>query len=106
MKSDKEKKEWEAKSAAFTGDEGSNKRKSGPLGYKGFVSKSMEVQKKWHALNQRALSKGHIDKLPGVVRGRAKPRCIAEQSAACFYCAWIVLMQGSAPHICFLCPDP
>jgi hypothetical protein len=70
LKSDKEKKEWEAKRVASTGGEGSNKRKSSASGYMGFVSQSMEAQKKWHELNERALSKGQISKLPGVVSHR------------------------------------
>mmetsp|Transcript_36351 Transcript_36351/g.102687 ORF Transcript_36351/g.102687 Transcript_36351/m.102687 type:complete len:181 (+) Transcript_36351:147-689(+) len=61
------KKAWNSRRQDSSGGPGSNKRKSGPLGYKTFVNKSQEAQRRWHALNQRALSKGHISKLPGQV---------------------------------------
>jgi len=54
--------EWNKKRADAAG---SNPRKA--RGYGAFTSKSMEAQRRWHALNARALGKGQISKLPGQV---------------------------------------
>lgn len=63
------KQEWNKKRADAAG---ANQRKA--RGYGAFTSKSMEAQRRWHALNQRALSKGHIGSVPKEVyqpyRGR------------------------------------